>query len=533
MSSENYKIPRFPAYRPNIPAFQPPNLSITNQTWTPNQTTFKSLNFASQSFLNFPSHSSNITCEIKSPSTSTKFGNEIVFKSKVSLVISSSNLGLNLPPPPLFANGTLTADSFAKRKLEKSYHVTPDFPRYTATEKLFFNAFDSFSRWTNQQPPTSLNLPGTQELIPRQSQAGIPIFNAPMISFKADCWVQVKNGIDLNNRPTTSLDIKVTSVTINFFDPMKVPVAGLTSTEKNRIAERTRQYEISAKESKDRYMARKLSGDAERPLSQFVRITGKMAPDNSLKTDMLPKTGLDQVMQVFKEKYALRTDENRTRTFTTAGISLPNLGIGGINGMLTEPSGGFSHASYVTELAGGISINWTYNHTNGPLDIVEVFAMNYLGFSPNTARELGNVWTRFHEKHLDNPNVKYLQLCHSQGAIHTLNALINLPKEIRDRVIVVAIAPAVLIPKALCFDSSNYACKGDPVPLGKMISVGLFTSMESASPQLEELLLRRQNELILLDAIPGNGSRHDLQNEAFKPFIRQHLEEYVGRNGIY
>lgn len=109
----------------------------------------------------------------------------------------------------------------------------------------------------------------------------------------------------------------------------------------------------------------------------------------------------------------------------------------------------------------------------------------------------------------------------------------TLPKEIRDRVIVVAIAPAAIIPDGICFKSVNYACKGDPVPLGEMVFAGLLSSHETGSSLFEESVQRHHTKLILLDKIPGSGSRHDLQQAAFREPMENHIKEYIGRNGIY
>jgi isopentenyl phosphate kinase len=65
-------------------------------------------------------------------------------------------------------------------------------------------------------------------------------------------------------------------------------------------------------------------------------------------------------------------------------------------------------------------------------------------------------WSEFHHRNADQPSAKILHFCHSQGTLHTKNALLRLPKEIRDRVIVVAIAPAAVVPKKLCHESFNF-----------------------------------------------------------------------------
>lgn len=201
--------------------------------------------------------------------------------------------------------------------------------------------------------------------------------------------------------------------------------------------------------------------------------------------------------------------------------------IGGINGINTTKLGAESHASYIKKLANNYDVNWTYNRTHtAPVDIAEVFTMNYFGFSPNTAREMQNKWVNFHRMNKDNPNAKYLHFCHSQGAIHTKNALMNCPKIVKDRVIVVAIAPAAVVPRKICHQSYNYASKNDIVPYGEIIfseffaSIGEYKSLEKA--------FENRKELILLDPHPDvKGIDHDFQSPTFEQKIREHTEKYL------
>src|SRR5258708_34098583 len=116
-------------------------------------------------------------------------------------------------------------------------------------------------------------------------------------------------------------------------------------------------------------------------------------------------------------------------------------------------------------------MDWVYNRTHsGPIDVLEIFGFNFNGYSPYTAALLVQNWVDFHEKNKNNPDAKYLQFCHSQGAIHLKNALVGAPQEIRNRVMVVAIAPAAIVSRKICFNSFNYACKTDLVHYGEMLA---------------------------------------------------------------
>jgi len=64
----------------------------------------------------------------------------------------------------------------------------------------------------------------------------------------------------------------------------------------------------------------------------------------------------------------------------------------------------------------------------------------------------------------NDPNAKILHVCHSQGALHTRNALNKLPKELRKHIQVVAIAPAGYILEDLCETATHYVSSKDFIP---------------------------------------------------------------------
>lgn len=136
----------------------------------------------------------------------------------------------------------------------------------------------------------------------------------------------------------------------------------------------------------------------------------------------------------------------RSQAFTIEGKHQESCHICWINGINNTFEECEKSGTYLQNLAGGHAIAGIYNCTHGPLvDILEAAFLNYPGYSPNTAQLLQKEWRKFHEAMRDQPNARLLQICHSQGTIAVKNALTEAPSEIRDRVIVIAIAPAAVV----------------------------------------------------------------------------------------
>ncbi|MEX0962287.1 MAG: hypothetical protein WDZ28_05480 [Simkaniaceae bacterium] len=114
------------------------------------------------------------------------------------------------------------------------------------------------------------------------------------------------------------------------------------------------------------------------------------------------------------------------------------------------------------------------------------------------------------------PEVKILQYCHSHGATHVKNALLTSSEEVRQRIIVLAIAPAEIIPRKLCFQSYNYMSRRDFVThfdiVGKM---------------------RHRDELTILDPHPdASFFDHDFLSPTFAPVIQYHINKYFENYGV-
>ena len=141
--------------------------------------------------------------------------------------------------------------------------------------------------------------------------------------------------------------------------------------------------------------------------------------------------------------------------------------------------------------------------------------LDRIGLATPPDQLIKNNWDKFFAK--SGPDAKYLQFCHSGGAEHVRNALLNSPESVRQRIIVVAIAPSVIIPNKLCSRSYNYASKRDFVTrldIGGMAKYG--------------------NELHVLEPHPdAKFWDHEFLSPTFEKHIlghiNQHLKDYGGK----
>jgi hypothetical protein len=247
---------------------------------------------------------------------------------------------------------------------------------------------------------------------------------------------------------------------------------------------------------------------------------------NSYLTDAL----LSSLSQEFDEP---QTGSHRLATIGNPTEELLILGINGVNTSLADAK---SNQAYIKSLIpGNHGVDYIYNHSNSYIiDILEVFFLNYNGYSPNTARLLIEAWTHFHTYHQDNPSKKILQPCHSQGAIHVYNALLQSPQEIRDRVLVIAIAPGKVVPTTICYDSYNYVSKKDFLHCGEILFFNEPATDERGLSEHVVKTLEHYEQLILLDPDPNAvGIDHYFQSLTFKAKLTEHLQKYIEQNGEY
>ncbi len=141
-------------------------------------------------------------------------------------------------------------------------------------------------------------------------------------------------------------------------------------------------------------------------------------------------------------------------------LGLPELSegaIGFINGIDNSFSEAENSAKYISRLAGGTNVHFVHNASHRfDVDLLECgLGLKFIATEP--VKQLHAMWNSFFER--ASVNALFLMICHSQGAIHTRNALLDYPKELRDRILVIAIAPGGYIYRRSCAQVSHYRAK--------------------------------------------------------------------------
>src|SRR5262249_35061225 len=127
---------------------------------------------------------------------------------------------------------------------------------------------------------------------------------------------------------------------------------------------------------------------------------------------------------------------------------------GFVNGIMNSFDEAKETARYLSALAGGYNVHAVYNASHGPKwDLYECdLGLNFKATEPG--RQIHKMWNSFFEK--SSKNAKFLMICHSQGAIHVRNALLDYSPTLRERILVVAIAPAGYIYQVSCATVTHY-----------------------------------------------------------------------------
>ena len=217
-------------------------------------------------------------------------------------------------------------------------------------------------------------------------------------------------------------------------------------------------------------------------------------------------------------------------TFQVGSFDLQNGAIGFINGINNTRSHSIESAYQLSQYAQGAKIDGVYNATNlsGPLapllggaahkllsigaDIIEC-GLGRIGIHTPPVQMLKNRWSDFINSH--GSKDKFFQPCHSGGAVHVKNALQDSSESTRQRIIVLAIAPSVIIPKKLCFQSYNYVSRRDFV-----------THLDVVGK------LKYGNELHILEPHPNaKFLDHEFASPTFAPVIKRRIADYLKTYG--
>ena len=150
----------------------------------------------------------------------------------------------------------------------------------------------------------------------------------------------------------------------------------------------------------------------------------------------------------------------KSKIITQPGKELSSGKILFVNGINNSPYNAFNSAQAVSNMANGAEVTCIYNGTQTLyVDILHESKDNLNFKSTEPVRLLTQEILDTFEKKEENYQI--LINCHSQGAIITRNALMQIPPHLRKRVTVVAINPAAYIDRFLCGDVAHFVSSRD------------------------------------------------------------------------
>ncbi|MBS0622015.1 MAG: DUF687 family protein [Verrucomicrobia bacterium] len=238
----------------------------------------------------------------------------------------------------------------------------------------------------------------------------------------------------------------------------------------------------------------------------------------------LPKITYNDYFEKFYKDYRnadlfIKNFYENSTYYDLSGDSIPNLssdlGIGFINGIWNDFEGARASTQYLSKLAGGYNIHAVYNATHGRgVDVYECeLGLKYIATEP--VRQLHKIWNSFFE--LSSAGAKFLMICHSQGAIHVRNALLDYPPELRERILVVAIAPAAYIYQETCAQVIHYRAEG----------------WRDFVPRLDRAGAKREKDTIVTLASHPDAAAfdHAFMSPTYQKLLKQQIINYIIKDG--
>lgn len=208
------------------------------------------------------------------------------------------------------------------------------------------------------------------------------------------------------------------------------------------------------------------------------------------KANQLPKiTYNDTFENIFHPYY------ERSKIFDLNLPEFPDFRIGYINGVNNNSEEAYETVEYISRLAYGYNVHGVYNATHGAdIDFYEcAIGLNYIATEP--VRQLHKMWNNFFDQ--ASSEATFLMICHSQGAIHVRNALLDYPEDLRNRIVVAAFAPGAYIYQQSCAKVTHYrvSASRDIVPridqAGANRSKGTIEELQSdtTAPWMDHTIL--------------------------------------------
>jgi len=167
-------------------------------------------------------------------------------------------------------------------------------------------------------------------------------------------------------------------------------------------------------------------------------------------------------------------------------------------------------------MAEDYNIHGVYNATHGRfIDLYECsLGLGHVATTP--VQVLHKTWDNFFDT--CPPDIKFLQNCHSQGAIHTKNALLSYSEEKRQRILVVAIAPGAYIDPRTCARVVHYRVKN---PLRDFIPRIDRAGAKMATGTIVDL--KSHPDAPLFD--------HEFRSPTYRDVLQKHMRNYINSKG--
>ena len=238
----------------------------------------------------------------------------------------------------------------------------------------------------------------------------------------------------------------------------------------------------------------------------------------------LPKITYNDHFEEFYKDYRSREftipnfyDDSATYDLSSEGLlNLPDdLEIGFINGVWNDFDGAKESARYLSKLTGGYNIHGVYNATHGKsVDILECnIGLKYIATEP--VRQLHKMWNSFFDR--SSAKAKFLMICHSQGAIHVRNALLDYPPELRERILVVAIAPGGYIYQETCAQVIHYRTE---------LCRDFISHLDRSGAE------REKKTIVTLQSHPcADLFDHEFMSRTYKLTLQRHIMNYIKNLG--
>lgn len=202
----------------------------------------------------------------------------------------------------------------------------------------------------------------------------------------------------------------------------------------------------------------------------------------------------------------------RSHNFHLYRPELPQGMICKMNGMFCVYSRAQEHAYKLSDLAQGYNVHCTYSATANEQWDITVGFLGQGGTITPAVLCLLDQWLDFFETHETD---RLLQICSSRGCIEVATALRILPDHLCQRIIVVAVAPAYLLPQKMAYKVVNLVIESDPV-----LSIA------------GNRHLMNEPHITKLPPHEDTDNPHDMFGSSYVQQLSHILNSYIGTNDI-